>query len=69
VLLSNCGRWPAFAKLAEWTARVLAFLRRAEPDGVAPKLGYHFIESANSELLALLSFFMMSQAGGPSFAP
>ena len=27
VLLSNRGRWPAFVKLAEWTAQVLAFLR------------------------------------------
>jgi 2-hydroxy-6-oxonona-2,4-dienedioate hydrolase len=26
-LLSNRGRWPAFAKLAEWTAQVLAFLK------------------------------------------
>jgi 2-hydroxy-6-oxonona-2,4-dienedioate hydrolase len=27
VLLSNRGRWPASAKLAEWTAQVLAFLK------------------------------------------
>jgi 2-hydroxy-6-oxonona-2,4-dienedioate hydrolase len=27
VLLSNRGRWPAFVKLAEWTAQVLAFLK------------------------------------------
>ena len=26
VLLSNCGRWPAFVKPAEWAAQVLAFL-------------------------------------------
>jgi hypothetical protein len=26
VLLNNRGRWPAFAKLAEWTAQLLAFL-------------------------------------------
>jgi 2-hydroxy-6-oxonona-2,4-dienedioate hydrolase len=27
VLLSNRGRRPAFGKLAEWTAQVLAFLK------------------------------------------
>jgi 2-hydroxy-6-oxonona-2,4-dienedioate hydrolase len=27
VLLNNCGHWPPFEKPAEWTARVLAFLK------------------------------------------
>jgi hypothetical protein len=27
VLLLTRGRWPAFVKLAEWTAQVLAFLK------------------------------------------
>jgi 2-hydroxy-6-oxonona-2,4-dienedioate hydrolase len=27
VLLSNCGHWPPFEEPAEWTARVLAFLK------------------------------------------
>ena len=27
VLLNDCGHWPPFEMLAEWTAQVLAFLR------------------------------------------
>ena len=27
VLLNNCGHWPPFKKLAEWTAQALASLK------------------------------------------
>ena len=33
VLLNTRGRWTAFVKLAEWTAQVLAFLKRYWNDG------------------------------------